>query len=77
MAHHHTAAMVSVSSVSSLGCVGDGRCASAVCTLASLTVVPLEYRGIVNIDDFPSHSIRMDTVLFLFCECWHASCSYR
>ena len=41
-AHHHTAGTVSVSNVSSLGCVGDGRCVSAVYILALPTVVPLE-----------------------------------
>ena len=49
-AHHHTADTVSVLSVSSLGCVGDGRCVSAVCILALPTVVPLETHSIVNID---------------------------
>ena len=57
-AHHHTADTASVSSVSSLGCVGDGRCVSVVCTLALPIVVPLEYRGIVNIDGFVVYNIR-------------------
>ena len=51
-AHHHMAGMVSVLSVSSLGCVGDGRCVSAVCILALPIVVLLKCRGIVNIDGF-------------------------
>lgn len=64
----------SVLSVSSLGCVGDGRCASAVYTLASPTVVLLEQGGIVNIDVFVGYNVREDRIPFLFCDGRRASC---
>ena len=65
-AHHHTAGTVSDSSVSSLGCVGDGRCVSAVYTLALPIAVLLEYRGIVNIDGFVIYNVRVCRACFLF-----------
>ena len=73
-AHHHTAGTVSVSSVSWLGCVGDGRCVSAVCILALPTVVLLEYHGIVNIDGCVVYKVRVCRACFLFWKFPQASC---